>query len=137
MNIPCIVESIITRETKAFIIFEDADFISFLDHRPVFYGHTLVCPKKHYATLYDLPQELIQPFFLLVQQIGKAVELGMSAMGSFIAMNNKVSQSVPHLHVHIIPRSKGDGLKGFFWPRLTYKEEEHMLEVQQKIIQYL
>ncbi|WED42157.1 HIT family protein [Legionella cardiaca] len=129
----CIIDSIVKKEEKAYIVFENKQFIAFLDHRPLFPGHTLLAPKEHFQTLYDLPTVMVAPFFQLVQSIGRAVELAMKAQGSFIAMNNIVSQSIPHLHAHIVPRNKGDGLKGFFWPRTKYQNEEHMLEIQEKI----
>jgi len=106
------------------VVFEDDTSIGFLDHRPVFPGHCLLIPKQHFETLADLPEDLIEPFFKNVQLLAKAVELGMGADGTFVAMNNKVSQSVPHLHVHIVPRRRKDGLRGFFWPRNKYQAEE-------------
>ncbi len=133
----CVIDQIIEKKLKAYIVFEDNDFIAFLDHRPIFLGHTLLSTKKHYETIYDLPDNLVQPLFSLTQQIGKAIECAMNSQGSFIAMNNIVSQSIPHLHIHIVPRNKGDGLKGFFWPRTKYKSDEHFVEIQQKIIKTL
>ncbi|KTD16110.1 HIT family protein [Legionella jordanis] len=130
---PCIIDSIISKQENAYLIFEDAHFIAFLDHRPLFPGHTLLAPKKHTQTLTELDDDLIAPLFLLTKRMAKAVESAMEAHGSFVAMNNVVSQSIPHLHIHIVPRNKGDGLKGFFWPRTKYKDEGHILETQQKI----
>ncbi len=118
---------------KRLTLFEDDHFIAFLDSHPLFFGHTLLAPKGHYETLYDLPENLVEPLFLLTRRIGKAVELGMDSSGSFIAMNNTVSQSIPHLHVHIVPRNKKDGLKGFFWPRYRYESDEQRQNVQDKI----
>jgi len=118
-------------------LFEDEQHIVFLDKRPVFLGHSLVVPKPHHETLYDLPAEAIGPLFKLAQKIGKSVERGMGAEGSFIAINNIVSQSVPHLHIHIIPRIKGDGLRGFFWPRQQYMSNEQLLEIQEKIKKFI
>lgn len=103
-------------------IFEDDISLAFLDHKPLFPGHVLLIPKQHVETLSDLPAEQVGPFFANVQRLASAVESAMQAEGTFIAMNNRVSQSVPHLHVHIVPRRKGDGLKGFFWPRTRYAE---------------
>ena len=103
--------------------------LTFLDRSPVFYGHCLVIPRRHYETLSDLPAELLQPLFAEVQRISRAVETGLGAAGSFVAMNNRVSQSVPHLHVHVVPRNRKDGLRGFFWPRLRYRDEAHMSAV--------
>jgi histidine triad (HIT) family protein len=115
------------------LVFEDDISIGFLDHRPVFPGHCLLIPKQHFETLADLPADLIEPFFKNVQLLAKAVELGMRAEGTFVAMNNKVSQSVPHLHVHIVPRRRKDGLRGFFWPRNKYQAEEEADLVQSAI----
>ncbi len=95
--------------------------IAFLDHRPVFLGHTLVCPLQHVLTLPELPADEIVPLFSLVQRVAAAMVDTLGAQGSFVAVNNTVSQSVAHLHVHVVPRTKGDGLKGFFWPRRTYE----------------
>src|SRR4029450_1127997 len=95
----------------------EADFFAFLDHRPVFKGHVLVVPRAHVETLGDLEPSAVGPFFTVVQRLSTAVEKGLAAGGTFVALNNRVSQSVPHLHVHVVPRTKGDGLRGFFWPR--------------------
>ncbi len=108
--------------------------MAFLDHRPLFPGHCLLVPKEHFETLTDLPVELVGPFFKNVQLLVRAVEIALVAEGSFVAMNNRVSQSVPHLHVHLVPRRRKDGLKGFFWPRNKYVDESEMLGVQ-KLIQ--
>jgi len=114
-------------------VFEDELSAAFLDHRPLFPGHVLLIPKQHYETLADLPQAVVGPFFLNAQLLAKAVEAAMEADGSFVAINNRVSQSVPHLHVHIVPRRKKDGLKGFFWPRHKYGSEGEMEEVKRAI----
>lgn len=106
------------------IVGETADAIAFLDHRPVFPGHTLVVPRAHADTLTDLPPNDVGSFFTFVQRVARAVESGLAADGTFVAMNNKVSQSVPHLHVHVVPRRKKDGLRGFFWPRQKYESAE-------------
>jgi histidine triad (HIT) family protein len=116
-----------------YVVFEDKLSIAFLDYRPLFIGHTLLIPKAHYETLLDLPSEVTGPFFGRVQLLTRAVELAMQAEGSFVAINNRVSQSVPHLHVHIMPRRKKDGLRGFFWPRQAHPGEEHMREAQTAI----
>ncbi|MEA2476806.1 MAG: histidine triad family protein [Actinomycetota bacterium] len=105
------------------LVYEDATTIAFLDHRPLFKGHSLVVPKGHVETLGDLPRDRVGPYFEVVQLLGAAVQEAMGAHGSFIALNNKVSQSVPHLHVHVVPRNKKDGLRGFFWPRTRYESE--------------
>ena len=107
--------------------------MAFLDHRPLFPGHCLLVPKDHFETLGDLPGELVEPFFKSVQLLARAVELALEAEGSFVAMNNRVSQSVPHLHVHIVPRRKKDGLKGFFWPRNKYEDEAQIIATQKAI----
>jgi len=114
-------------------VFEDEISAAFLDHRPLFPGHVLLIPKQHYETLADLPQAIVGPLFSNAQLLAKAVETAMEAEGSFVAINNRVSQSVPHLHVHIVPRRKKDGLKGFFWPRHKYGSEEEMEEVKRAI----
>ena len=126
----CLFCGIVNGEVSAPIVFEDDVSIAFLDHRPLFPGHCLLIPKSHFETLSDLPERLIKPFFLNVQLLARAVEIAREAEGSFVAMNNRVSQSVPHLHVHIVPRRRKDGLKGFFWPRKPYKDQETMLRVQ-------
>ncbi len=120
---PCPFCKVVTNELTARIVFEDELSVAFLDHRPVFPGHCLLIPKAHLETLADLPGDLIGPFFKNVQLLAKAVELGLDAHGTFVALNNKVSQSVPHLHVHIVPRRRKDGLKGFFWPRHKYQSD--------------
>ncbi len=107
-----------------YVVFEDAISTAFLDYRPLFIGHTLLVPKAHCETLADLPRDLVGPFFANVQLLARAVEQAMLAEGSFVAMNNRVSQSVPHLHVHVAPRRKKDGLRGFFWPRMKYRDGE-------------
>ena len=116
-----------------YIVFEDAISTAFLDYRPLFIGHTLLVPKSHYETLADLPVELVGPFFANVQLLTRAVERALQAEGSFVALNNRVSQSVPHLHVHIVPRRKKDGLRGFFWPRQAHPDEEQMRAAQAAI----
>ena len=114
----------IIRGTRAAHVVLDADEVmAFLDARPIFKGHTLVVPKAHVETLLDLPDGLAGPLLTSVQRLAAAVESGLGAGGSFVAVNNRVSQSVPHLHVHVVPRTKGDGLRGFFWPRTRYADE--------------
>ena len=117
----CIFCTIIAGEAEAEIVYDGPEAVAFLDMRPLFHGHVLLCPREHHETLADLPAEQVGPLFELAQRLSVAVRDGMDAKGSFVAMNNKVSQSVPHLHVHIVPRTKGDGLRGFFWPRTKYK----------------
>jgi histidine triad (HIT) family protein len=125
---------IASEEVSSFVVFEDAISLAFLDYRPLFPGHTLLIPKQHYETLADLPADLIGPFFGNAQRLASAVERGMQAEGTFVAINNKVSQSVPHLHIHIVPRKKGDGLRGFFWPRQKYRDEAQMRDVEAAIV---
>ena len=108
------------------IVYEDSETIVFLDSSPLFPGHSLVCPKQHYDTLMDVPSDMLTPLFSTAQRIGRAVEVALEAEGSFVAINNKVSQSVPHLHVHVIPRRRKDGMKGFFWPRRPYSDAGEM-----------
>jgi len=114
-------------------VFEDAATVAFLDHRPVFPGHTLVVPRAHHETLADLPADLIGPLFRTVQLVARAVEEALAADGTFVALNNKVSQSVPHLHVHVVPRRRKDGLRGFFWPRQKYESDDEMRAVARRI----
>lgn len=112
-----------------FRVFEDEHTIAFLDHRPLFPGHCLLIPKAHFETIADLPDSVLTATFANVRRLSAAVELAMRAQGTFIAANNRVSQSVPHFHVHVVPRTKGDGLKGFFWPRRKYKSPEEIASV--------
>jgi len=132
-NDTCLFCKIAAGEVTARIVFEDEISLAFLDHRPVFPGHSLLIPKAHYETLADLPANLIGPFFQNAQRLSRAVESAMEAHGTFVAMNNRVSQSVPHLHVHIVPRRRKDGLKGFFWPRYPYENEEQASATQAAI----
>lgn len=115
---------IVAGEIDADVVHRDEHVIAFLDHRPVFKGHVLVCPVAHVDTLVDLPADLATPLFSMVQRMAAAVVDALGAQGSFTAINTVVSQSVPHLHVHVVPRTKGDGLRGFFWPRTRYDEGE-------------
>jgi histidine triad (HIT) family protein len=131
--VTCLFCGIISAEVSATLVFEDDISLAFLDHRPLFPGHCLLVPRNHFETLSDLPTDLVGPFFKNVQLLARAVELALEAEGSFVAMNNRVSQSVPHLHVHIVPRRKKDGLKGFFWPRSKYGSPEEIVTVQKSI----
>ena len=106
------------------VVLSSATSFAFLDHRPVFKGHVLVVPRAHIPVLADLPEADVGPFFRDVQRLAAAVEVGLGAAGSFVAINNRVSQSVPHMHAHVVPRTKGDGLRGFFWPRTKYDSPE-------------
>jgi histidine triad (HIT) family protein len=121
---PCQFCGIVAGDLTANVVFEDAISIALLDYRPLFPGHCLLVTKQHYPTLLDLPQDLIGPLFSNVQLLAATVQRVMEADGSFVAMNNIVSQSVPHFHVHIVPRKRGDGLRGFFWPRQKLSAEE-------------
>ena len=124
---------LINREVPGAIVFEDEVTLAFLDHRPLFPGHCLLVPKYHYQTLTDLPAELVAPLFTNARLLAIAVEEAMDAEGTFVAMNNRVSQSVPHIHIHIVPRRRKDGLRGFFWPRQKYNNELEVTEVQRAI----
>lgn len=126
----CLFCKVAAGELAARVVFADDATIAFLDHRPLFPGHCLLIPKDHHETLGDLPPSLIKPFFENVQLLARAVESAMHAHGTFVAMNNRVSQSVPHFHVHVVPRRRKDGLKGFFWPRNPYENEEEADLVQ-------
>jgi histidine triad (HIT) family protein len=119
-----VVCTIVRGELPAAIVWQDEQLIAFLDHRPVFKGHVLVAPARHVDNLLDLPAELFSPLLALAQRVAIALPAALGAQGTFVAVNNLVSQSVPHLHVHVVPRTKGDGLRGFFWPRTTYAEGE-------------
>ena len=125
----CLFCSIIAGDTPATIVIDDDEVVAFLDIKPLFWGHTLVVPREHHVTLTDLPTERLGPYFERVATMQRVVQEGLGAQGAFIAMNNIVSQSVLHLHCHVVPRTKGDGLKGFFWPRTKYDDEVHQDEV--------
>jgi histidine triad (HIT) family protein len=123
--------AIIHGTESSYVVYEDAASIVFLDHRPLFHGHSLVVPKHHYPTLLDVPASLLVPLFSTVQLIARALEQGLDAEGSFIAINTRISQSVPHFHIHVIPRRRGDGLHGFFWPRHAYPDAATIHHIQQ------
>jgi histidine triad (HIT) family protein len=129
----CLFCRIVSGELPATVVYEDDNAVAFLDHRPLFHGHTLLVPRQHVETLGELPVKLVAPVFEAAQLLSLAVESAMDAEGTFVAMNNRVSQSVPHLHVHVVPRRRKDGLKGFFWPRTKYKSDEEMEAVKRKI----
>ena len=133
----CLFCRIVSGEAQATIVYEDKNSLAFLDIRPLFPGHVLVVPKTHFETLSDLPADKVETLFQTVRLLSQGVEVGMDAEGSFVAMNNRISQSVPHLHVHVVPRRKKDGLKGFFWPRTKYKSEAEMIEVRDRITSVL
>ena len=119
----CVFCRIVAGEVPAFVVSQTPETVAFLDTRPVFKGHVLVVPRLHVETLVDLPDELLAPMFARVRSVAAAVVSSLGAKGSFVAMNNVVSQSVPHVHVHVVPRTKGDGLRGFFWPRTRYADD--------------
>src|SRR3954451_11003232 len=123
MAADCVFCSIIAGEVPAEIVLDEPDLVAFLDARPVFKGHTLLVPREHVVTLPDLPASLRDGFLEAAQRLATAVVEGLGAQGSFLAVNNVVSQSVAHLHLHVVPRTKGDGLRGFFWPRTKYADE--------------
>jgi histidine triad (HIT) family protein len=120
----CLFCGIVTGSVAAEVVLETEHTVAFLDHRPVFKGHTLLVPREHVLTLPDLPARLRDPFLEAGQRLASAMVDGLGAQGSFVAMNNTVSQSVAHLHLHVVPRTKGDGLRGFFWPRTKYGDGE-------------
>ncbi|HYF72621.1 MAG TPA: HIT family protein [Nocardioides sp.] len=124
MSAGCVFCSIVAGDLPADVVLEDAEVVAFLDRRPLFKGHTLLVPREHVVTLPDLPAALRDGFLGAAQRLATAMVDGLGAEGSFVAMNNVVSQSVAHLHVHVVPRTKGDGLRGFFWPRTTYADGE-------------
>jgi histidine triad (HIT) family protein len=129
----CTFCAIVAGETPAHVVLDDEVAVGFLDVRPVFPGHVLLVPRDHHETLADLPPDQLAPLFERVQRLSVAVPEAMGAVGTFVAMNNKVSQSVPHLHVHVVPRTKGDGLRGFFWPRTKYESDAHAADVAASI----
>ena len=120
----CLFCRIAAGEAEAAIVLDEPHAVAFLDHRPLFHGHTLLIPREHHVTLPDLPPDQVSGYFSTAQRLATAVQEAMGATGSFVAMNNIVSQSVPHLHTHIVPRNPKDGLRGFFWPRTKYEGDE-------------
>lgn len=129
----CLFCRIVSRAEPAHVVLDDELCTAFLDVRPLFPGHVLLLPREHHETLADLPREMVEPLFLHAQRLSIAVRDAMGAQGTFVAMNNVVSQSVPHLHVHVVPRVRKDGLRGFFWPRKKYSGDEHAAEVAEAI----
>lgn len=117
----------------AHVVLDDAEVIAFLDARPVFKGHVLVAPREHVTTLPDMPADAVGPYFLRVQRISAVMPAALGSQGTFVAANNVVSQSVPHLHFHVVPRTKGDGLRGFFWPRLRYESDDEAAQYADKL----
>lgn len=129
----CLFCRLVRGEGERYPVLEEECCVAFLDHRPLFPGHTLLVPRQHFETLADLPSNLLAPLFGEAQVLARAVEIAFGALGSFVAINNRVSQSVPHLHVHVVPRRPKDGLKGFFWPRRKYSGPEAIREVQEAL----
>ncbi|MDX2002779.1 MAG: HIT family protein [Chitinophagales bacterium] len=129
----CIFCEIIAGHSPGHVVFQDDTCTAFLDTHPLFEGHVLLVPKAHHETIMDLPPSIIEPLFANAQKLSKAVQKAMASQGIFIAANNIVSQSVPHLHIHIVPRNKKDGLYGFFWPRKKYESPERMEAVRSRI----
>ena len=129
----CVFCRIVAGEVPAHWVYEDPVTVAFLDARPVFKGHVLVVPRQHYETLGDLPPAGEGPLFEPVRQLSVAVPAALGAQGTFVALNNVVSQSVPHLHVHVVPRTKGDGLRGFFWPRQRYASDDEAADYARRI----
>jgi histidine triad (HIT) family protein len=124
---------IVAGEVPAFMVLEDEEFVAFLDARPVFKGHVLVVPRRHYVTLADLPVAEVGPLFERARLLSAALPAALGAQGTFVGLNNIVSQSVPHLHVHVVPRTKGDGLRGFFWPRQRYASDDEAAQYARRI----
>jgi histidine triad (HIT) family protein len=120
-------------DAAAHVVLDDDRAVAFLDLRPLFPGHTLLVPRAHHETLTDLPVDEVGPLFERARRLAAAVESALGAVGTFVAMNNRVSQSVPHLHVHVVPRTPKDGLRGFFWPRQRYDGDDHMAEVAARL----
>ena len=129
----CIFCAIVSGDRAAALVLDEDRFVAFLDIRPVFPGHTLLVPRQHVETLEDLPLDLAAPLADTARRLAMAVRVGTGAQGTFVAMNNTVSQSVPHLHVHVVPRTKGDGLRGFFWPRTGYEDDDHVEATRARI----
>jgi histidine triad (HIT) family protein len=126
---PCPFCAIAAGDADAEVVFADERFVAFLDNRPLFHGHALLIPREHHETIADLPEELVGPLFLNARLLARAIPEAMGKPGSFVALNNVVSQSVPHLHVHVVPRKPKDGLRGFFWPRTKYSSAKEMAAV--------
>jgi len=129
----CAFCEIVAGRAGAAVVLDEPEVLAFLDVRPVFVGHVLVVPRAHHVALPDLPAGLLPPLFEAVQRLSAAVPAALGASGTFVAANNVVSQSVPHLHVHVVPRTRGDGLRGFFWPRTRYETDEHLAVTAERI----
>ena len=129
----CLFCAIVSGDVATAMVFDDDEVVGFLDHRPLFKGHTLVLPRAHHETLPDLPPAVLDAVFAAAQRLAAVMPETLSAQGTFVALNNVVSQSVPHLHVHVVPRTKGDGLRGFFWPRTKYADDIEAQEYADKL----
>ena len=130
---PCAFCAIVRGEAPAAIVLETPEVVAFLDHRPVFPGHILLMPRAHVGTLDELPDALVAPLFTAARRLSVAVQRALGAGGTFVAVNNRISQSVPHLHVHVVPRRAKDGLRGFFWPRQRYESDAALAATQSAI----
>jgi histidine triad (HIT) family protein len=131
--VDCLFCRIISGDASASVVVETPELVGFLDIRPVFKGHVLIVPRVHIPTLLELPDGLIQPLFTCARSVAAAAVSALGAQGSFVAMNNVVSQSVPHVHVHVVPRTKGDGLRGFFWPRTRYVDDSEQADYADRL----
>jgi histidine triad (HIT) family protein len=130
---PCVFCSIVAGVTPAAVVLDEPDVLAFLDMSPVFPGHVLIVPRRHFETLPDLPVELVTPLFVAAQRVAVGVRAAMEADGTWVSMNNTISQSVPHLHVHVVPRRRKDGLRGFYWPRQKYGSTDEVREIAARI----
>ncbi|HEY7068737.1 MAG TPA: HIT domain-containing protein [Acidimicrobiales bacterium] len=130
---PCTFCEILAGRLPAHVVLDDDVALAFLDVRPLFPGHTLLVPRDHHETLADLPTALLEPYFARAQRLSLAMEQGLGSVGSFVAINNRVSQSVPHLHTHVVPRTPKDGLRGFFWPRGRYADDAEAAAVAARL----
>ena len=133
MSDDCAFCEIVAGKGDAEIVFEGERALAFLDNRPLFPGHTLLVPRDHHEAIWDLPPDLVEPLFAYARMLATAIRDAMGAQGAFVAANNVVSQSVPHFHVHIVPRNRKDGLRGFFWPRTKYEGDDHMAETAEVV----
>jgi histidine triad (HIT) family protein len=125
--------AIVAGDEAGHVVFEDESSLAFLDHRPLFPGHSLLVPREHHETIWDLPDDLLATLFLNARLLSSAIRSAMDAQGAFIAVNNVVSQSIPHVHVHLVPRNRKDGLRGFFWPRHKYESEARARQTAEAI----
>jgi histidine triad (HIT) family protein len=133
MSEDCVFCRVVAGGEPGSVVFEDDVSVGFLDNRPLFPGHTLLVPREHHEAIWDLPQALVEPLFMNARMLALAVRDAMGAQGAFVAANNIVSQSVPHFHIHVVPRNRKDGLRGFFWPRRKYEGDGHMDETAEVV----